>query len=68
MPTPVLPPRAAQLLAGELVRCEFPKVSKKPDAALLANELGVLTSSAVAEVVGNVALMYRPSKKKIFRI
>ena len=44
------------------------QVSKKPDAMLLANELAGLTNAAVAECNANVALLYRPSKKNIYRV
>lgn len=48
------------LLRDELVKVEFSGVDKKPEAVLLANELAVMTGAAVAEVVGNVALLYHP--------
>ena len=49
-------------LANELVHCQFSTVSKKTDAMVLANEMAVLTGAAVAQCVGNVALLYRPVK------
>jgi RNA-binding protein YhbY len=54
--------------ADELVKVEFSAVAKKPEAVLLANELAAEAGAAVAEVVGNVALLYRPGKKRKYRI
>ena len=57
-----------EALTNELIKCEFTSVSKKPDAMLLANEMAERTNAAVAECVSNVALLYRPSPKKRFKI
>lgn len=46
-------------LAKELVHCEFVTCEKKADAMLLANALAAQCGAAVAECVGNTALLYR---------
>jgi len=53
-----------QLAEAELVQCDF-AVEKKNEAKALAGELAALTGSAVAEVFGHSALLYRPSEKQL---
>lgn len=50
---------ACQLDAGDLVKCQFINVEKKPEAVVLAQELAALLGSSVADCVGNTCLLYR---------
>lgn len=51
------------LRAHELVRCKFASASKKKEAEAYAIELAAQTSSAVAQVIGHTALLYKPRPK-----
>ena len=56
-----------QLEAVELVRCKF-AVLKKAEAKSMAQEMADATGSAVAEVLGHTALLYRPSSKRLIKL
>ena len=56
-----------QLEACELVRCKF-AVMKKAEAKEMAAEMAEMTGSAVAEVLGHTALLYRPGPKRLISL
>ena len=52
---------AEALGVHELIKVKFTDVKERSTRSLLAAEIGVKTDSALAGLIGNVAILYRPN-------